>query len=51
MPNIATGTTYESEGGTMQTTDATMGHTWVIIVGALVLLWVLGGIAFRTVRM
>ena len=29
----------------------TVGHTWVIIVGALALLWLLGGTVFRTIRM
>lgn len=29
----------------------TVGHTWVIIVGALALLWFLGGFTFKSVRM
>lgn len=29
----------------------TSGHTWLIIVLALVLLWVLGGGVFRKIRM
>lgn len=31
--------------------NPTPGHTWVIIVLALILLWVLGGIVFHKVRM
>ena len=27
-----------------------MFHAWLIVVGSLVLLWILGGIVFRTVR-
>lgn len=30
---------------------ATSGHTWIIVVGALVLLWLLGGFFFRSIRM
>ncbi len=33
------------------TAPVTVGHTWVIIVGALALLWILGGTVFRTIRM
>ncbi len=29
----------------------TVGHTWLIIVGALVILWILGGGVFRKIRM
>lgn len=31
--------------------QVTVGHTWVIIAGALVLLWILGGVVFRSIRM
>jgi hypothetical protein len=30
---------------------ATVGHTWIIIVAALALLWLLGGGVFRSIRM
>lgn len=29
----------------------TVGHTWLIVIIALGLLWLLGGVAFRSVRM
>jgi amino acid transporter len=29
----------------------TVGHTWIIIVIALALLWLLGGVAFKGIRM
>ena len=29
----------------------TVGHTWAIVIIALALLWLLGGVAFRSVRM
>jgi len=35
----------------MGAAPVTIGHTWVIIAGALALLWLLGGVAFRTIRM
>lgn len=31
--------------------NVTVGHTWLIIVGALALLWLLGGGLFRSIRM
>jgi hypothetical protein len=33
------------------TGKVTVGHTWLIIVVALILLWVLGGGVFRKIRM
>lgn len=29
----------------------TAGHTWLIVVLALVILWLLGGVVFRKIRM
>jgi hypothetical protein len=29
----------------------TVGHTWIIIVGALALLWLFGGGIFKSIRM
>jgi hypothetical protein len=31
--------------------SVTVGHTWVIIVGAILILWLLGGGVFRKIRM
>lgn len=31
--------------------SVTVGHTWIIIVGALALLWLLGAGVFRSIRM
>ena len=31
--------------------NVTVGHTLVIIVGALLLLWLLGGVLFKSIRM
>lgn len=31
--------------------NVTVGHTWLIIVGAVALLWLLGGTVFKSVRM
>lgn len=31
--------------------NVTIGHTWIIVVLALVLLWLLGGVAFKGIRM
>jgi hypothetical protein len=31
--------------------NVTVGHTWVIIVGALALLWLFGGGVFKSIRM
>lgn len=39
------------DGNAQAAVTPTVGHTWVIIVGALALLWVLGAGVFRTVRM
>lgn len=47
-----TGSTTEYDQGNAGTTaNPTVGHTWIIIVGAVVILWLLGGVAFRNVRM
>jgi len=39
------------DGNAQAAADPTVGHTWVIIVGALGILWLLGGVAFKSVRM
>ena len=39
------------DGHSQATAVPTVGHTWLIIVGALAILWVLGAFAFKTVRM
>lgn len=31
--------------------QVTVGHTWFIIVGAIIILWLLGGGVFRNIRM
>jgi len=31
--------------------SVTVGHTWIIIIGAIVILWLLGGGMFRRIRM
>jgi len=31
--------------------SVTVGHTWLIVIGALALLWLLGGVVFKSVRM
>lgn len=31
--------------------NVTVGHTWLIIVGALAILWLLGAGVFRSIRM
>jgi len=47
-----TGSTAAYDDGNAQAkAGPTVGHTWVIIVGALAILWVLGAFAFRSVRM
>jgi hypothetical protein len=33
------------------TANVTVAHTWLIIVGAVVLLWLFGGTFFRSIRM
>jgi hypothetical protein len=40
----------DSQQQDVPTVEPTLIHTWLIIIGALTLLWLLGGIAFRTVR-
>jgi amino acid transporter len=39
------------DGNAKAAVTPTVGHTWIIIVGALAALWLLGGVAFRSVRM
>ena len=39
------------DGNAKAAASPTVGHTWIIIVGALAILWVLGGVAFKSVRM
>lgn len=47
-----TGSTAEyDQGNAGKVAEPTVGHTWLIIVGALAILWLLGGVAFRGVRM
>lgn len=50
---VGTSAAYENGDGTGSGAKAvpSMTHAWVIIVGALVVLWLLGGVAFRSVRM
>jgi hypothetical protein len=31
--------------------NVTVGHTWMIVIAALVLLWLFGGAIFRKIRM
>lgn len=38
-------------GGAQKLAAVTTGHTWVIIIGALALLWLLGGGLFKSIRM
>lgn len=38
-------------GGRLGNATFTIGHTWLIIVGALVLLWLMGGVMFKSIRM
>jgi len=38
-------------GGADKLAAVTSGHTWLIIVGALALLWLLGGGVFKSIRM
>lgn len=38
-------------GGAEKLASVTSGHTWLIIVAALGLLWLLGGGVFRGIRM
>lgn len=45
----ATGNPIRGAGA--RTASVTSGHTWLIIVGALIVLWLLGGGAFRSIRM
>lgn len=40
---------FDSSNTTKTPAQPTVGHTWIIIIGALVLLWILG-IVFRRVR-
>jgi amino acid transporter len=44
-------TSAYDDGNAKAAVTPTVGHTWVIIVGALAILWVLGGFVFRSVRM
>ena len=44
---------YEDGNGTgqsMGTPAPSMFHAWLIVVGSLILLWVLGGVVFKSVR-
>lgn len=43
---------YENGDGNGMGDDptASSAHAWFIIIGALALLWFLGGVAFKTVR-
>lgn len=46
------GSTAAYDDGNAQAAVApTVGHTWIIIVGALAILWILGGFVFKSVRM
>lgn len=37
-------------GAVNASANVTVGHTWLIIVGAIVLLWLLGSTVFKSVR-
>lgn len=54
-PDSYVGSSAAYENGDGTGSDAkpqpSMTHAWVIIVGALAVLWLLGGVMFRTVRM
>lgn len=51
MGNQFTGTTAAfQEGATVQTQEPSAMHAWLIIVGAVAVMWLLGGIVFRRVR-
>lgn len=39
------------DGNAQAAATPTVGHTWLIIIGALAILWILGAVAFRSVRM
>ena len=39
------------DGNAQAAATPTVGHTWLIIMVALAVLWVLGAVAFRSVRM
>ena len=47
----AVGVTMNGAPVTAPVAPVTVGHTWVIIVGAIALLWLLGGFAFKSIRM
>lgn len=50
---VGSSTAYEDGNGTGQTVGSpspSMFHAWLIVVGSLVLLWVLGGVVFKSVR-
>ena len=52
MGDYRTGSTAAyDDGNATGPANPTVGHTWVIIVGALAILWALGAFAFRSVRM
>ncbi len=50
---VGTTAAFENGDGTGATAKAapSMTHAWLIVIGALLALWLLGGVAFRTVRM
>lgn len=52
MAGYTTGSTADHDDQNNAASQAvpTTGHTWIIIVGALLLLWLLGGLMFRSVR-
>ena len=45
----ATGNPFDS--GFQASANVTVVHTWLIVVVALVALWLLGGVAFKGIRM
>ena len=51
MSDYSVGSTQAYESGSGTIAAPTMIHTWCIVIGALVILWLLGGVAFRSVRM
>lgn len=51
MGNQYTGTTAAfQEGSAVDSKEPSATHAWLIIVGAVALMWLLGGVVFRRVR-
>jgi hypothetical protein len=50
MGNSLSGTTQEFQNGTVGLPTPSAAHAWLIIIVALGILWLLGGVVFRRVR-